>query len=151
MALQLNRPNRLATMPGPLATAALLVLLLAGCVSPHGAPIQECGPEWEPAIVDGPPGTTGFPFTVSIECYTVIAERRLQVGFFMPPGPECYAVGVVEVIEDGEAISLEVRVAESRSPLAGACPPEELAWSATVELNRPVEGRRVLDASVPSD
>jgi hypothetical protein len=134
-----------------IGAVALALMLLVACVAPHGAPIEECGPGWEPDIVDGPPGTTGFPFTLSIECYTVIAERRLQVGFFMPPGPECYAVSVVEVIEDGDAISLEVRVAEARSPLTGACPPDELAWNATVELNQPIDGRRVLDASVPSD
>lgn len=138
-------------MPSRAIGALFIALLLAGCVTPEGAPVPECGPDWEPEIVDGPPGTTGFPESVPIECYLPIAEHRIQVGFFMPPGPTCYAIDAVEVIEDDEAFSLLVRVAEARSPFGGACPPEELAWGATVELNRPVAGRRVLDASVPSD
>lgn len=138
-------------MPSRLTAAVVAALLLAGCATPTGGPVEVCGPDWEPVIVDGPPGTTGFPETVPIECYLPIAERRIQVGFSMPPGPTCYAIDVVEVVENAEAVSLEVRVAESRSPLAGACPPDELPWAATVELNQPVADRRILDASRPAD
>jgi hypothetical protein len=138
-------------MRSSLAGVMLLAAVLAACVSPQGAPVPECGPDWEPVIVDGPSTITGAARTISVECYRVTGENRIEVGVLMPPGPECYAVDLVDVVEDDEAISLEVRIGESRSPLIGACPEEELAWSVTVELNRAVDDRRVLDASVPTD
>jgi hypothetical protein len=129
---------------------ALLGAALTGCATAQGAPVPECGPDWEPVIVNGPDTITGPARTIAAECYRVTAENRIEVGVLMPPGPECYAVDLVEVIESDEAVSLEVRIGESRSPVAGACPDEELAWSVTVEFNGPIEGRRVLDASAPA-
>lgn len=134
------------------SVALLAVLVVAGtaCVSPHGAPVGPCGPEWDPVIVDGPHRPTELARSVAVECYRVVAERRIEVGFLMPPGPDCYALEAVEVIESDEAISLEVRIGRETAPL-GSCPDERLPWGATVELNGPAEGRQVLDASVPPD
>lgn len=134
------------------ATAGVALLLaLAACVTPRGAEVPECDPSWEPMVVAGASHVTGAVETISIECYRVIAEQRLEVGVLMPPGPECYAVNAVEVIEDDDAISLEVRIGTIRNPLGGACPPDASSWGIPVELNGRAEGRRVLDASRPVD
>ena len=124
----------------------LATVLGAACVTPHGTPVEECGRAWEPVIVDGPTRPTELARTLPVECYRVVAERRIEAGFLMPPGPDCHALEVVEVIESDEAISLEVRVGRETAPL-GACPEESLPWGATVELNGPLAGRSVLDAS----
>lgn len=128
----------------------LLGAALAGCAEPVGGAVDECGPDWEPIVLDAPARPTELAQTVPVECYVVVAEQRLEIGFFMPPGPDCYALELVEVIEDDEAISLEVRVGRETRPL-GACPPEPMPWGATVELNGPAEGRRVLDATRAPD
>lgn len=130
-----------------LALLAILALVAAGCVVPQGAPVDECAPAWEPDVAEAPGTITGPAQTIPISCYRVDAERRIEIGFAMPPGPECYAVDLVDVIEDAEAVSLELRIGPIRNPLGGACPDEEFVWSVPVELNRPIEGRRVLDAS----
>lgn len=124
----------------------LIGALLSGCAEPIGGPVDECGPDWEPIVLDGPRRPIHLPQTVAVECYRVVAEQRIEIGFFMPPGPDCYALDLVEVIESDEAISLEIRVGRESRPL-GACAPEPMSWGATVELNAPAEGRRVLDAS----
>lgn len=131
--------------------AMALAICLAGCVTPQGGAVSECGPDWEPVVLDGPSTITSPARTISIECYRVVREQRIEVGVLMPPGPECHAIDHVEIIENDEAVSLEVRIGRAASPLIGACPEEELPWGATVELNAPVAGRRVLDASVPTD
>ncbi|HSK93451.1 MAG TPA: hypothetical protein VLA76_05270 [Candidatus Angelobacter sp.] len=127
--------------------ALVAVLLLVGCITPFGGPVVECGEDWQPTTVEGGTVVTGNLETLPIECYRVTGERRLEVGILMPPGPDCYAVDYVEVIEDGEAVSLEVRIGTVANPLGGACPPESFSWGVPVELNGPVEGRRILDAS----
>ena len=130
----------------PAVLALAVGALLAACAQPQGTPLPECGPDWEPVIVDGPPRPVELPHPIPIECYRVVAEQRLEIGFLMPPGPECHAVELIEVIEDDAAISVELRIGRESNPL-GACPQEPLAWGATVELNRPVEDRTVLDAA----
>ncbi|MBW3612885.1 MAG: hypothetical protein KY392_03375 [Chloroflexi bacterium] len=131
---------------------ACLLIGLSACVAPAGAPVPECDRSWEPVVVDGGGVVTGNLDTIAIDCYQVTGERRLQVGVTMPPGPECYAVDFVEVIEDDEAISLEVRIGTINNPLGGVCPPEAFAWGVLVELNEPVADRRVLDAATgPAD
>jgi hypothetical protein len=129
-----------------LATLAL-ALVLSACVSPQGAPIEECGPDFQADVTETPATITGPARTISIQCYRVIAERRLEIGFVMPPGPECFAVDHVDVIEDAESLSLELRIGPIRNPLGGACPEVEFVWATPVELNRLYDGRQVLDAS----
>jgi hypothetical protein len=130
---------------------ALVVLIgVAGCVAPSGSPVELCDDAWEPVTVQGGTTVTGDLESHPIECYRVIAEQRLEVGILMPPGPECYAVDFVDVIESDDAVSLEVVIGSINNPLGGACPPEALPWGVPVELNGPAEGRRILDASRPA-
>lgn len=128
-----------------LLLAALAVGLVA-CATPEGTPLEVCGEDWEPVIAADPRAMTNRPQTIAIECYTVTGTSRLELGFLMPPGPDCFQVELVEVIESDEAVSLELRVGGVADRL-GACPPDEIAWSMLVELNGPVGDRQVLDAA----
>ena len=132
---------------GALVTATL-VIGLAGCATPEGRPIEVCGDDWEPLISADPQAMTNQPQTIPIECYEVTGTSRLELGFLMPPGPDCFNVDLVEVIEGSEAVSLELRVGGVADRL-GACPPEPIPWSVLVELNAPVADRQILDVAPP--
>lgn len=120
------------------------VLALAGCVAPQGTPVPECGADFAPVLEGTPRAMTDRPESIPIECYRVTGDARIEVGFRMPPGPQCYQVESVEVTESGDAVSLELRVGGIIDRL-GACPEEELLWSVLVVLNDPVGDREVLD------
>jgi len=124
---------------------AVLVLLLAGCATPQGTPVAICADDFEPVFQARPRAMTDRPQSIPVECYRVTGNARIEVGFIMPPGPQCYAVESVEVVESPDAVSLELRVGGIIDPL-GACPEQELTWSVLVELNTPIEGREVFDA-----
>lgn len=130
----------------PLVVA--LALTLVGCASPQGTPVPLCADDFEPVLQAKPRAMTDRPQSIPIECYRITGNARIEVGFIMPPGPQCFAVDTVEVVESPDAVSLELRVGGIIDPL-GACPLEELPWSVLVELNSPIEGREVLDAVGP--
>lgn len=132
-------------MPTLLRLLAALVLLLSGCAAPQGTPVPMCASDFEPVFQATPRAMTDRPESIAIDCYRVTGDARIEVGFTMPPGPDCFAVESVEVIESPQAVSLELRVGGIIDPL-GACPEQELPWSVLVELNSPIEGREVLDA-----
>jgi hypothetical protein len=124
---------------------AALVLGLAGCVTPQGTPVPECGPDVAPVLEGTPRAMTDRPESIPIDCYRVIGDARIEVAFLMPPGPQCYAVESVEVTESADAVSLELRVGGIIDRL-GACPEEEILWSVLVVLNDAIGDREVLDA-----
>jgi len=125
-----------------------IFVLLAGCASPEGTPLEVCGDDWEPLLAADQQAMTDRPQTIPIECYSVTGSSRLELGFLMPPGPDCFGVELVEVIESSEAVSLELRVGGVADRL-GACPPEAIPWSVLVELNAPVGDRQILDVAPP--
>jgi hypothetical protein len=127
---------------------APLVLLLAGCATPQGTPVPLCASDFEPVFEATPRAMTDRPESIPVECYRVTGNARIEVGFIMPPGPDCFAVESVEVVESPDAVSLELRVGGIIDPL-GACPVQEVLWSVLVELNGPIEGREVLDVIGP--
>lgn len=127
---------------------AILLFLLAGCATPEGTPIEACDDNWEPLIAADPQAMTDRPQTIPIECYAVTGSSRLELGFLMPPGPDCFGVELVEVIESSDAVSLELRVGGVADRF-GACPPEEIPWSVLVELNAVVGDRQILDVAPP--
>jgi len=128
---------------------AALAFALAGCVTPQGTPVPLCADDFEPVFQATPRAMTDRPESIPVECYRVTGNSRIEVGFIMPPGPQCFAVESVEVVESSDAVSLELRVGGIIDPL-GACPERELPWSVLVELNGSVEGRQVLDAIGPA-
>jgi hypothetical protein len=127
---------------------APLVLLLAGCATPQGTPVPLCASDFEPVFEATPRAMTDRPESIPVECYRVTGNARIEVGFIMPPGPDCFAVESVEVVESPDAVSLELRVGGIIDPL-GACPVQEVLWSVLVELNGPIQGREVLDVIGP--
>lgn len=131
------------------ACALVLVLLLAACAEPQGTPVPMCASDFEPVFEATPRAMTDRPRSIPVECYRPTGPAMIEVGFVMPPGPECFAVESVEVTEGGDAVALELRVGGIIDPL-GACPEEELVWSVLVVLNEPLEGRQVLDAIGPA-
>jgi hypothetical protein len=135
-------------MRRPLRVAALAVLL-AGCASPQGTPVPMCASDFEPVLQARPRAMTDRPESIPVECYRITGNARIEVGFIMPPGPDCHAVESVEVVESSDAVSIELRVGGIIDPL-GACPEQELPWSVLVELNTAIEGREVLDAVGPA-
>jgi len=124
------------------------LVVLAACVTPQGSPVPLCGDDFEAVLQGDPRAMTNQAQSIPVECYRIIGNARIEVGFFMPAGPQCFEVDSVEVVESSGAVSLELRVGGVSDPL-GACPEEELPWSVLVELNGPIEGRQVLDAIGP--
>ncbi len=134
------------------AAAVAVTVLLAGCANPVGGVLEECEPTLEAAGILAPePGVQTAADTTPIECYRIVRDSRLEVLFTMPPGPDCYGVSIVDAVESGDAISVELRVGALVNPLAGACPETETVWAVQVELNGPIGDRQVLDRARPSD
>jgi hypothetical protein len=109
----------------PMRRAALAALLLAACAAPAGAPVEaECDTSWRfvesHILVELDAGAERQ--TVAIECFRQAGKRRLRMGFMMPPGPTCYELTGIPVVESGEAVSVTLVVAPDDDPLAGACP-----------------------------
>ena len=137
------------TASGPRAVAMLAVLttFLTGCAVPVGGAIGQCEPDLEPVGVAVPEAGVRGAETISVECYRVVRDSRIEVLFTMPPGPSCYGVSIVDAVESAEAISIELRVGELVNPLGGACPETESLWAVPVELNGSIGDRQVLDRS----
>ncbi len=132
------------------AAAAALLVLLAGCANPVGGALEECDPALEPAGILAPEPGVQTADTIAMECYRPVRDSRIEVLFTMPPGPTCHGVSLVDAVESGEAISVELRVGALVNPLAGACPEVETLWAVQVELNGPIGDRQVLDRAQSS-
>ena len=127
--------------------AALIAILLAACATPSGAEPETCDDAWadvDPVIVvtDG-----GEPEPVAIECLAEIDERRIRIGFRMPPGPDCYRLSGIGLVESADAVEVTLEVTRSADPLAGACPETPGRSMTEVDLASPVDDRRLLDGS----
>jgi hypothetical protein len=130
------------------ALAALGALLLAACAAPAGAPVAvECDATWRFVESHIRVELDAESQTVGIECFRQAGRRRLRLGFMMPPGPGCYGLTGIEVVESGEAVSVTLSVAPNDDPLAGACPEEPMRAATEIELQAPVANRELLDAS----
>jgi len=125
-----------------------VALLLAGCTAPTGAPVEvECDASWRFIESHVVAEINGERTTVPIECIRRAGERRVRIGFMKPPGPSCYGLTGIEVVESGEAVSITLVVARSDDPQAGACPDEAVRASTEIELQAPVADRLLLDGS----
>ena len=132
------------------ATALLgLALAASGCAVAVGGPLDECAAGVEPVGIAVPESGVQAPETVSLECYRVVRDSRIEVLFTMPPGPDCHGVSVVDAVESADAVSIELQIGKLANPIGGACPEEPMLRAVQVELNGAIEGRQVLDASRP--
>jgi hypothetical protein len=128
-------------------SALVLLLLLSACAAPTGEAAADCDASWrdvESVIVQPQAGATQ---TVPIECIRRIDQRRVRIGFDMPAGPACYVLSAVAVAEAADAVSFTLRVAANDDPAAGACPEEAARTATEIDLQAPVDERRLLDGS----
>ena len=75
--------------------AVLAALLLTACGGPSGVAVEECDTSWrgiEARIVTS--GTVERQ-TVPIACMRAVDERRISIGFEIPPGPDCHEVAAI--------------------------------------------------------
>jgi hypothetical protein len=127
------------------AAVAVLVLLTA-CASPSGVAVEECNTSWRGIdariVSDG----TGEPRTAPIACMLGIDERRISIGFEMPPGPDCYELAGIELDESADAVAVTLTVGVA-SDVGGSCPDEPVRVVTEVDLQAPVDDRTLLDGS----
>lgn len=123
------------------------LLVLAGCASPAGAGRTGCNASWleVPSVAAQPGGAQEQ--VLPIECIEQIENRRLRIGFSLPPGPSCKVLGRVELLESADAVSVTLIGAVNDDPNAGACPEEAQMVVTEVDLAAPVDDRRLLDGS----
>ena len=127
--------------------ALAAALLLTACTSPSGAAVDACGVDWhdvEPVIAVGP---VAGAEPIGIACIRTIGERRIRVGFEMPPGPECHLLARVDVDEGAEAVAVTLHVGPSNDPAAGTCAPRSVRTTTEVDLQAPIGNRALLDGS----
>lgn len=127
--------------------AALVALLLVGCSVPAGAEVEVCDGTWrevEARIVT--PGADR-PQPVQIECMRRVGQRRVRIGFLMPPGPTCYRLSAIDVVETAEAVSITLLTGRDDDPMAGACPEDAVRTTTEIDLQAPVDDRALLDGS----
>ena len=128
------------------ALLALLALLLAGCAVPTGEAVDECNTSWrglDPLIATG---ATGERQAIPISCMLPIGERRVFIGFELPPGPDCYELAAIELEESADAVALTL-VASLMDDVGGSCPAEPVRTVTEVDLQSPVGDRTLLDGS----
>ena len=130
-------------------SALVLALLLAACATPAGRSVGECDASWrdvESVIV--PPGSGGSETErVPIDCMRPVDQKRVRIGFSMPPGPACYTLSGVDVVEAADAVSIALWVTAIADPAAGACPQETTRTATEIDLEAPVADRSLLDGS----
>jgi hypothetical protein len=137
-------------MMAPMSRTLVLVLLAvvaAGCTVPTGAEVETCGAEWRglDAMIVEPTDAAGEP--VEIDCMRQVDERRIRIGFTMPGGPSCYRLVDYAVQESADAVSVALFIAAVDDPAAGACAPEARQVTTDIDLQAPVDDRRLLDAN----
>ncbi len=126
--------------------AALVALLLAACAVPTGVVVEDCNTSWrglDPLIATG---ATGEVQTVPISCMLPIGDRRVIIGFELPPGPDCYELAAIELEESADAVAVTL-VASLMDDVGGSCSPEPVRTVTEVDLQSPVGDRTLFDGS----
>ena len=126
--------------------ALIALLLLVACVTPSGVVVEECNTSWrglDPLIATG---ATGERRAVPIACMLPIGERRVIIGFELPPGPDCYELAAIELEESADAVALTL-VASLMDNVGGSCSPDPVRTVTEVDLQSPVGDRTLLDGS----
>ena len=125
----------------------LLMMLLAACAMPSGVAVEACDTSWrglDPTIVSGSAG--GEQRSIPITCIGVIDDKRVSIGFAMPPGPDCYQLSAVDLTESADAVAITMMVSRIED-IGGACPDEPPRSVTEVDFAAPVGDRTLLDGS----
>jgi hypothetical protein len=129
------------------SSALVAAILLAACVAPSGSPAETCDGTWRgiDSVVAIPDDAEAQP--VPATCIRQVGDKRIRIGFSMPPGPTCYLLDAVEVVESADAVSVRLMVRTDDDPASGACADRPGRVATEVDLQAPVADRRLLDGS----
>ena len=122
------------------------LLLLAACAMPTGVAVEECNTSWrgiDPLIATG---ASADQQPIPISCMRTVDEKRISIGFEMPPGPNCYELASIDLVESADAVSVSLFVSVI-DDIGGSCSPEPVRYVTEVDLQSPVAGRTLLDGS----
>ena len=128
------------------ALAAMLLLLHAGCVTPSGVAVELCNTSWrglDPTIVSG---RADEPQSIPITCVSAIDDKRVSIGFEMPPGPDCYELSAIDLDESADAVAITLMVSRIED-IGGSCPTEPVRSVTEIDFQSPVGDRTLLDGS----
>lgn len=127
----------------------LAAVLLTACAGPAGVEPDECDASWREveSVVLEPARDGEALVPVPVSCMRRIDDRRVRIGFLMPAGPTCYRLAAVEVVEGAHAASIALFAAADDDPSAGACPDDPPRTATEIDLQAPVEHRRLLDGN----
>jgi hypothetical protein len=127
--------------------AALAALLfLAACAMPNGVAVEECNTSWRGIDTLIATGATADQRTIPISCIRMVDRKRISIGFEMPPGPECYELAFIGLVESADAVSVTLNVS-GIDDIGGSCSPEPVRFVTEVDLQSPVNDRTLLDGS----
>ena len=102
------------------------LLFLAACAMPNGVAVEECNTSWRGIDALIATGATADQQTIPISCMRTVDEKRISIGFEMPPGPDCYELASIGLVESADAVSVTLnRLGHRRHRrilLAGAGP-----------------------------
>ena len=126
------------------AIAALL--LLAACAMPTGVAVEECNTSWRGINALIATGTAADQQPIPIACMRPIDDKRISIGFEMPPGPDCYELASIELVESADAVAVTLFVSVI-DDIGGSCSPEPVRSVTEVDLQAPVGDRTLLDGS----
>ena len=131
----------------PMRKALVVVLLLAACAAPTGNEVAVCDGTWREveSVIVTPADNRAEP--VPIECMRRVDERRVRIGFLMPPGPNCYRLSAIDVVEGADAVSITLLASPDENPAAGACPEEPVRTATEIDLQAAVDERVLLDGA----
>jgi hypothetical protein len=131
--------------------ALLVVVLIGGCAVATGEPAPDCDASWREveSLIVTPSGEGRRP--VALDCIRQIDDRRIRIGFRLPPGPDCWILGDYDLVETADAVSVTLFVARHDDPNAGACAPEARRATTEIDLQAPVADRTLLDGSGATD
>ena len=122
------------------------LLLLAACAMPNGVAVEECNTSWRGIDTLIATGATADQRTIPISCIRTVDEKRISIGFEMPPGPECYELASIGLVESADAVSVTLNIS-GIDDIGGSCAPEPVRFVTEVDLQAPVGDRTLLDGS----
>jgi hypothetical protein len=126
------------------AIAALLVL--AACAMPTGVAVEECNTSWRGINALIATGKTADQQMIPIACMRPVDEKRISIGLEMPPGPDCYELASIELVESADAVAVTLFVSVI-DDIGGSCSSEPVRSTTEVDLQAPVGDRSLLDGS----
>jgi hypothetical protein len=125
-------------------TALAALLLLAACAMPTGIAVEECNTSWQGVDTMIAGGATDDQQPVPISCIRAVDEKRISIGFELPPGPDCYELAAIRLVESADAVAVTLFAAVI-DDIGGSCPPDPVRSVTEVDLQAPVGDRTLLD------